>query len=286
MAVAIQFDLGARAGHLPHRAPGGVASQSRDVAHALFYPPKLDGLAGPAGELPPLVVRIHGGPTAAARGELSASVQFWTTRGFAVADVNYRGSVGYGRAYRNKLLGGWGEVEVQDCICAAEFLAQNSMVDARRCVIRGGSAGGFTALEAVAAEPTPSGFHFAAATTLYGVTDLLTLATDTHKFESRYLDGLIGPLPEAEHIYVARSPMQHPERIKSPVLVLQGLDDTVVPPAQAEAMVEALGAAGIDHEYRSYDGEGHGFRNDSTMIDALEAELAFYQRILRIAHTP
>lgn len=250
------------------------------VAHGLFYPPALDGHAGPPGELPPLVVRIHGGPTASARAELSPSVQFWTTRGFAVVEVNYRGSTGYGRAFRDQLRGGWGEVEVQDCVAAAEFLSRESRVDARRCVIRGTSAGGFTALEAVAAEPTASGFHFAAATTIYGVTDLMALAGDTHKFESRYLDGLIGPLPEAEGLYRRRSPLNHPERISSPVLVLQGLEDPVVPPSQAEALVAALAAAGIDHEYRTYEGEGHGFRNEATVVDALEAELAFYQRVL------
>jgi dienelactone hydrolase len=250
------------------------------VAHGLFYPPRLEGVAGPAGDLPPLVVRIHGGPTASARAELSSSVQFWTTRGFAVVEVNYRGSTGYGRAFRDQLRGGWGEVEVQDCIAAAEFLVHEHRVDVRRCVIRGGSAGGLTALEAVAAEPTASGFHFAAATTLYGVTDLMALADDTHKFESRYLDGLIGPLPEAEAVYRHRSPLSHPERISSPVLVLQGLDDPVVPPSQAEVLVAALAKAGIDHEYRTYEGEGHGFRNEVTMVDALEAELAFYQRVL------
>lgn len=250
------------------------------VAHGLFYPPRLEGVAGPVGDLPPLLVRIHGGPTASARAELSSSVQFWTTRGFAVVEVNYRGSTGYGRNYRDQLRGGWGEVEVQDCIAAAEFLAHERRVDARRCVIRGGSAGGFTALEAVAAEPTASGFHFAAATTLYGVTDLMALANDTHKFESRYLDGLIGPLPEAEAVYRDRSPLNHPERISSPVLVLQGLDDPVVPPSQAEVLVAALAEVGIDHEYRTYEGEGHGFRNEATMVDALEAELAFYQRVL------
>lgn len=258
--------------------PTGVSGNA--AAHGLFYPPVLEGVAGPVGDLPPLIVRIHGGPTAHARAELSSSVQFWTTRGFAVVEVNYRGSTGYGRTYRDELRGGWGEVEVQDCIAAAEFLASDDRVDADRCVIRGGSAGGFTALEAVAAEPTVSGFHFAAATTLYGVTDLMALANDTHKFESRYLDGLIGTLPEAEAVYRQRSPLHHPERISSPVLILQGLDDPVVPPSQAEVLVAALVEAGIDHEYRTYEGEGHGFRNAATMVDALEAELAFYQRVL------
>ncbi len=228
------------------------------------------------------MVRIHGGPTGYAFTELSPSIQFWTTRGFAVVEVNYRGSAGFGRGYRRLLDGGWGEVEVQDCIAAAEHLAGTGRVDPARCVIRGGSAGGFTALEAVCAPATRSGFHFAAATTLYGVTDLMALAGDTHKFESRYLDGLVGPLPQTRDRYEARSPIQHPERISVPVLVLQGLEDRVVPPEQAEVLVAALEANGIDHEYRAYEGEGHGFRNPSTVVDALEAELAFYTRVLAL----
>ena len=266
----------------PPGEPRTHADDGQSVAHGLFYPPRLDGCAGSEGELPPLVVRIHGGPTAAARAELSSSVQYWTTRGFAVVEVNYRGSTGYGRDYRNQLRGGWGEVEVEDCISAAEHLAAAGRVDPRRCVIRGGSAGGFTALEALCAPVTPSGFRFAAATTLYGVTDLMALAADTHKFESRYLDGLVGPLPEAEATYRERSPRWHPERIAAPVLILQGLDDPIVPPAQAEELVAALASAGVDHEYRTYAGEGHGFRNPATIVDALGAELAFYRRVLGI----
>ncbi len=249
-------------------------------AHGLFYPPCLEGYDGPDGQAPPLVVRIHGGPTAHARAELSPSVQFWTTRGFAVVEVNHRGSTGFGRSYRRLLDGGWGEVEVRDCIAAADFLAREGLVDPARCVIRGGSAGGFTALEAVCAPPTESGFHFAAATTLYGVTDLVALATDTHKFESRYLDGLVGRLPDDRAIYDQRSPIRHPEWIRVPVLLLQGLEDRVVPPQQAETLVAALEANGVPHEYRTYEGEGHGFRRTETVIDALEAELAFYRRVL------
>ena len=279
-ATAWPLPSGSISTPLPISFPTGPTGEAS--AHGLFYPPKLDGVRGPSGELPPLVVRIHGGPTAAARAELSASVQFWTTRGFAVVDVNYRGSSGYGRVYRELLRGGWGEVEVQDCIAAADHLVATGRVDGSRCVIRGGSAGGFTALEAVSAPPTASGFHFAAATTLYGVTDLMALADDTHKFESRYLDGLIGPLPEAEQLYRQRSPLNHPERIAAPVLVLQGLEDPVVPPSQAEVLVAALGASGVDHEYRTYAGEGHGFRRKETIIDALEAELAFYRRVLQL----
>jgi dipeptidyl aminopeptidase/acylaminoacyl peptidase len=234
----------------------------------------------PAGELPPLLVRIHGGPTAHARAELSSSIQFWTTRGFAVVEVDYRGSTGFGRRYRDLLAGGWGVVEVEDCLAAAHYLAAAGIVDGDRCVIRGGSAGGFTAIEAVCRDPGTGGFGFAAATSLYGVTDLEALARDTHKFESRYLDGLIGPLPSARPTYVARSPLHHAERIASPVLVLQGLEDVVVPPAQAEVLVAAMEENGIDHEYRTYANEGHGFRHPETITDALSAELAFYGRVL------
>lgn len=256
------------------------------TAHGLFHAPRLEGVEGPPGERPPLVVRIHGGPTAHARAELSTSVQFWTTRGFAVAEVNYRGSSGYGRRYRDLLDGGWGVAEVQDCLAAARHLAAEGLVDPRRCVIRGGSAGGFTALEAVCAEPAADGFGFAAATSLYGVTDLAALATDTHKFEARYLDGLIGPLPEARERYRQRSPLHHAERISAPVLLLQGSDDAVVPPAQAEVLVEAMQANGLDHEYRVYEGEGHGFRRTETVADALEAELRFYGRVLGFRPAP
>ena len=265
----------------PTGPPGGAGE--RDVAHGLLYRPRLRGHRGPEGELPPLVVRIHGGPTAGARAELSPSIQFWTTRGFAVVEVNYRGSTGFGRSYRRLLQGGWGELEVQDCIAAADHLATARVVDANRCVIRGGSAGGFTALEAVCAPPTESGFRFAAATTLYGVTDLMALAADTHKFEARYLDGLVGPLPAARATYERRSPIRHPERISVPVLVLQGLEDRVVPPEQAQTLVAALEANGVPHEYRTYAGEGHGFRQTATLVDALGAELAFYERVLGLA---
>ena len=250
------------------------------VAYGLYFPPRLEGVTAPVGELPPLVVRIHGGPTAHARAEYSTSVQFWTTRGFAVVEVNYRGSSGYGREFRDLLNGGWGVAEVQDCLAAARHLAAEGLADPRRCVIRGGSAGGFTALEAVCMPPGEDGFAFAAATSLYGVTDLMALATDTHKFEARYLDGLVGPLPSAEQRYRERSPLHHAERIAAPVLILQGLEDRVVPPAQAEVLVAAMGANGVVHEYRAYEGEGHGFRSTDTVADALSVELAFYGRVL------
>jgi dipeptidyl aminopeptidase/acylaminoacyl peptidase len=268
-----------RSGSISAPEPLRIPTPDGDVVHALFYPPRLEGVVGPPGERPPLVVRIHGGPTAHAIAELTTSVQFWTTRGFAVAEVNYRGSSGFGRRYRDRLAGSWGVLEVQDCITTAAHLAAQGRVDGRRCVIRGGSAGGFSALEAVCA-PERDGFRFAAATSLYGVTDLAALAADTHKFESRYLDALVGPLSETSDRYRERSPLHHAERIAAPVLLLQGLEDRVVPPAQAEVLVAAMEANGIDHEHRTYPGEGHGFRRFDTIVDALTAELAFYGRVL------
>ena len=252
-----------------------------EVAHALFYPPTSGDHVAPDGELPPLVVRIHGGPTASARSEFSTSVQFWTTRGFAVADVNYRGSTGYGRRYRDLLRGRWGDADVEDCIAVATHLAATGCVDPRRCVIRGGSSGGFTALAALCfqAERGAPG-AFAAACSLYGVTDLAALATDTHKFESRYLDGLVGVLPDDAEVYRSRSPLFHAERLDRPVLLLQGAEDRVVPPSQAEVLVDALVHNGVPHAYVLFEGEGHGFHNADTVVRALETELAFYGAVL------
>lgn len=252
-----------------------------EVAHALLYPPASGDHVGPEGALPPLVVRIHGGPTAAARPELSTSVQFWTTRGFAVADVNYRGSTGFGRRYRDLLRGAWGDADVEDCLALTRHLAATGRVDGERCVIRGGSAGGFTALAALCfqAERGHEG-AFAAACSLYGVTDLAAMAADTHKFESRYIDGLVGPLPEAEATYRARSPLHHAERIDRPVLLLQGGDDRIVPPSQAEVLVEALRRNGVPHAYVLFPNEGHGFAAASTVVRALQCELAFYGQVL------
>ena len=252
-----------------------------DVAHALFYPPTSGDHVAPAGELPPLVVRIHGGPTAAARSEFSAGVQFWTTRGFAVADVNYRGSTGYGRRFRDLLRGRWGDADVEDCIAAARHLGATGRVDPQRCVIRGGSSGGFTALAALcfqADRGAPGAFG--AACSLYGVTDLAALATDTHKFESRYLDGLVGVLPDDAEVYRSRSPLFHAERLDRPVLLLQGAEDRVVPPSQAEVLVDALVANGVPHRYVLFEGEGHGFHSAATVEQALQTELAFYGAVL------
>ncbi len=248
-------------------------------AHANYYPPTNPEFVAPSGERPPLVVMIHGGPTAMAMPELRLGVQFWTSRGFAVVDVNYRGSTGFGRRYRDALRGGWGLLDVEDCVAAARFLASSGRADPERLLIRGGSAGGFTALAALTFTDT-----FAAGASLYGVADLEVLARDTHKFESRYLDGLVGPWPAAEATYRERSPIHHIERLERPVIVLQGLEDKVVPPEQAELIVAALAARGVPHAYLAFEGEGHGFRKAETIRRALEAELSFYAQVLGFEH--
>jgi dipeptidyl aminopeptidase/acylaminoacyl peptidase len=250
-------------------------TEGGQTAYALYYPPTNPRFQAPAGELPPLLVTSHGGPTAQVVDQLSLSVQYFTSRGFAVVDVDYGGSTGYGRAYRQRLAGQWGIVDTQDCINAARHLADRGLADPKRLAIRGGSAGGYTTLCALT-------FHdvFGAGASYFGVADAETLARDTHKFESRYLDGLIGPYPQAADLYRQRSPIHHTELLSCPVILLQGLQDAVVPPAQAEQMAEALNAKGIPYAYLAFDGEQHGFRQASTVRRALEAELYFYGRIL------
>ncbi len=276
---SITFPTGRDA--LAGKVPTGVGDDEEAVAHALVYLPASGDHVAPPGDLPPLVVRIHGGPTAAARPEFSTSVQFWTTRGFAVADVNYRGSTGYGRDYRDQLRGSWGVVDVEDCIAVTRYLAGGGLVDGERCVIRGGSAGGFTALAAVCFQADwGADGALAGACSLYGVTDLAALASDTHKFESRYLDGLVAPLPEGAEVYRARSPLFHADRLSRPVLLLQGSEDKVVPPSQAEVLVRALEANGVPHRYLLFQGEGHGFHLAATIVSALRAELEFYGEVL------
>jgi dipeptidyl aminopeptidase/acylaminoacyl peptidase len=244
------------------------------TAHALWYPPKNRDYEAPPGELPPLIVLSHGGPTSMASNSFSLGIQFWTSRGFGVADVNYGGSTGYGRAYREKLYGQWGVVEVEDCVAAANILVERGLADGNRLIIRGGSAGGFTTLAALT-----SCDLFKAGASYFGVADLMLLAKDTHKFESRYLDKLIGPLPEAESLYRERSPIHHLDRLSCPVIFFQGEDDKTVPPNQAEAMVEAMKARGLPVAYYSFAGEGHGFRKAETLRRALELELDFYGRV-------
>ncbi|HVV89117.1 MAG TPA: S9 family peptidase [Solirubrobacterales bacterium] len=246
-----------------------------DTAHAFYYPPANPDFVGPEGERPPLIVVSHGGPTSHVTPALDHEFLFWTSRGFGVVDVNYRGSSGFGRAYRDKLQGAWGVVDTEDCVAAARFLAETGEVDGRRLAIRGGSAGGYATLCALV-------FHdeFAAGASYYGVADAEALARDTHKFESRYLDGLIGPYPERADLYRERSPIHFVERLSSPVILFQGLEDEIVPPNQAETMVAAMAANGIPHAYLAFEGEQHGFRRSETEIRCLEAELYFYGRIL------
>ncbi len=244
------------------------------TAHAFHYAPRNASFRAPAGERPPLIVVSHGGPTAMAANTLKLAIQFWTSRGFAVLDVNYGGSTGFGRAYRQLLSGQWGIVDVEDCVAGARFLVEHGLADPDRLAIRGGSAGGFTTLAALA-------FHdvFKAGASHYGVADLRALDADTHKFESRYLTDLLAPLPEREALYAARSPLHHADRLSCPVIFFQGLDDKVVPPAQSEAMVAALRARGIPTAYLPFEGEGHGFRRKESLQRALEAELSFYAQV-------
>jgi dipeptidyl aminopeptidase/acylaminoacyl peptidase len=242
-----------------------------DTAYGLFYPPHNADYRAPPGENPPLLVRSHGGPTSAATSTLSLSIQYWTSRGIAVLDVNYGGSTGFGRAYRDRLHLAWGIVDVDDCINGAKYLAEQGLIDAKRAVIAGGSAGGYTTLAALV-------FHdfFQGGASYYGVSDIAALARDTHKFESRYLDWLIGPYPAAEAVYRERSPLFHAERLSKPVIFFQGDEDAVVPPNQAEAMVEVLRRAGKPVGYFLFSGEQHGFRSADNIKRALDAELYFY----------
>jgi dipeptidyl aminopeptidase/acylaminoacyl peptidase len=244
------------------------------TAHALFYPPANPRFEGPPGERPPLLVVIHGGPTSAARPMLQLGIQYWTSRGVAVVDVNYRGSTGYGRAYRDALRGEWGVADVDDCVACAQWLADHDRVDPQRLWIRGGSAGGFTVLAALAFRDV-----FAAGASHYGVADLEALALDTHKFESRYLDGLVGPYPDDRDRYVERSPIHHVDGIDRPLVVFQGLEDEVVPPNQAEMMVEAVRAKGVPVAYVTFEGEQHGFRRAENIRAALDGELSFYAQV-------
>ncbi|MGB7980520.1 MAG: prolyl oligopeptidase family serine peptidase [Candidatus Nanopelagicales bacterium] len=255
--------------------PRRVSFGSGDrTAYAWYYPPTNPDVAAPDDERPPLIVTLHGGPTSAADPSFNAEVQFWTSRGFAWVSVDYAGSTGLGRAYRDSLRGNWGELDVADACAAAEHLVAEGLADAERLVIRGGSAGGFTVLATLARRDT-----FRAGINYFGVSDLAALARDTHKFESRYLDRMVGPLPEAAEVYAARSPLSHLDGFTRPLLTLQGLDDRVVPPAQSEQIVAALAARGVPHAYVTFAGEGHGFRRAENRIAALNAELSFLGQV-------
>ena len=269
--------------YLPDARPIQLSSgRNARVVHALVYAPANPDVTAPAGELPPFIVHVHGGPTANSQPTLSMERAFFTSRGIGIIDVNYGGSTGYGRAYRERLRGEWGVVDVADAMNAALALAAGGEADRARLGIRGGSAGGWTALAAVTSGPALTGVDqavFAAATSYYGVSDLRPFAVDTHDFESRYLDGLVGPLPEADALYTERAPVGHVSPLTCPVLLLQGLDDPIVPPAQSEAIAADLAAYGIPHAYLAFEGESHGFRKAETVIACLEAEIAFYGEV-------
>jgi dipeptidyl aminopeptidase/acylaminoacyl peptidase len=252
-----------------------IRFETRDVTgYAFFYPPLSLDHEGPPEEKPPLIVLSHGGPTSMVTNGFSYAIQWWTSRGFAVVDVNYGGSTGYGRPYRQMLDGEWGVVDVADCCAAAAHLVAEGLVDGQRLAIRGGSAGGYTTLAALTGTSL-----FEAGASHYGVADLMLLARDTHKFEARYLDRLIGPLPEAEALYAERSPINHLDGLDCPVIFFQGLDDKTVPPNQAAAMADAMDAAGLPVAHYTFAGEGHGFRKAETISRVLELELDFYGQV-------
>ncbi|MDH4211133.1 MAG: S9 family peptidase [candidate division WOR-3 bacterium] len=256
--------------------PEAIEFKTKDdlKSYGFHYPPKNRDCVIASGELPPLIVVTHGGPTSCSYASLDLRIQFWTSRGFAVLDVNYGGSTGFGRPFRERLKGRWGIVDVDDCVNGAKYLVDKSLVDGNRVIIRGGSAGGYTTLCALTFRD-----FFKAGASYYGVSDLEALARDTHKFESRYLDSLVGPYPEASETYRERSPLYHAERLSAPVIFFQGLEDKVVPPDQAEKLVTALREKGIPVAYLAFEGEQHGFRRAENIKRALEAELYFYSRI-------
>ena len=268
----------------PIPVAGGYISEPRAIefettggqtAHAYYYAAKNVDFAGPESERPPLLVVSHGGPTGSAATSFNLSYQFWTSRGIAVVDVNYGGSTGYGTEYRRKLNGQWGIVDIDDCINAALHLVREGEVDGDRLMVRGGSAGGYTTLASLTFRDV-----FKVGASYYGVSDLEGLATETHKFESRYLDSMIGPYPERRDLYLERSPIHHTDQLSCPIILLQGLEDRVVLPNQAERMVDALREKGLPVAYIPFEGEQHGFRKSENIKRALEAELYFYSRIL------
>jgi dipeptidyl aminopeptidase/acylaminoacyl peptidase len=250
------------------------STEDGHTAHAFYYPPVNGDFAAPPGEKPPLLVRTHGGPTSATGTALNLQIQYWTSRGFAVIDVNYGGSTGFGRQYRQRLNGKWGVTDVDDCVNAARHLVKLGLADGNRMAIDGGSAGGYTTLAALTFRDV-----FQAGASYYGVSDLEALARDTHKFESRYLDTLIGPYPEMRDLYRARSPINFTDQLSCPLILLQGLDDRIVPPSQAELMFEAVRRKGLPTACIAFPGEQHGFRQSANIKRALEAEFYFYSRV-------
>jgi dipeptidyl aminopeptidase/acylaminoacyl peptidase len=248
------------------------------TAHGNYYAPHNRRFRAPDAELPPLIVTSHGGPTAAAFSGWATGVQLFTSRGYAVLDVDYGGSTGYGRDYRKALEGEWGIVDVDDCVAGADWLVAQGLADPARLAIRGGSASGFTTLAALAFRRT-----FSAGTTYFGIGDLRAFVKDTHKFESRYLESLVGPWPEMEKRYLDRSPSLHADRIVAPVLVEQGAEDRVVPPSEAERIVDALWERRVPHAYLLFPGEDHGFRGRDAIIRSFGAELSFYGQVFGFA---
>jgi dipeptidyl aminopeptidase/acylaminoacyl peptidase len=270
----VTFRVTPDAGPEPHM---GDPAAPRDV-HAFYYAPKNPNVASPTDEKPPMLVLTHGGPTGATSAVLDPEVQFWTSRGFAVLDVNYSGSTGYGRPYRDRLKGQWGIVDVEDAVGGAQAMVALGKADPARLMIRGGSAGGYTTLAALTFHNT-----FKAGASYYGISDIEGLARDTHKFESRYLDTLIGPYPAAKDLYIKRSPIHFTDRLSCPLILFQGLEDKVVPPNQSAMMAEAVRKKGLPVAYVTFEGEQHGFRKAENIIRALEAELYFYGQVFRFA---
>ena len=254
------------------------ATADNSSVQAFFYPPTNSQHCGNDKLLPPLITICHGGPTGATDCSLNLKIQYWTNRGFAVVDINYRGSTGFGRDYRNALNGAWGSADIEDTQFAVKYLTAQKKIDPERCIIRGSSAGGYTVLSALTFTDT-----FKAGASLYGIGNLETLVSDTHKFESRYLDKLVGPYPEQKEVYRQRSPINHIQQLNCPVIFLQGLEDKVVPPNQAELMVNSLKKQGIDVVYVEFADEGHGFRKSENIIRAMESELAFYTAVFDLA---
>jgi len=275
LKLSTNQDINAYCGYLSVPEPVTFETDNGLQAHGVFYPPQNRDFTAPRDKLPPLLVHCHGGPTAAASPTLSWGTQYWTSRGFAVLDVNYGGSTGYGREYRLRLQGNWGVVDVADSVNGARYLAETGRVAADRWAISGASAGGYTTLAALTFRK-----EFKTGASYYGISDLEALTKDTHKFESRYLDGLIGPYPQRKDLYAARSPIRSAELLAVPVAFFQGAEDKVVPPQQAEAMVEVLRRQRIPFLYLLFDGEQHGFRRADNIKRALDAELYFYATFL------
>ncbi len=267
-------DLQIDEGYISIAQPIEFPTENGQTAHGYFYPPRNRDYAAPDDERPPLIVLSHGGPTSATTGDFSLARQYWTSRGFALLDVNYGGSTGYGRDYRRRLNGQWGIVDVDDCANGARYLVEQGLVDGDRLIIRGGSAGGYTTLRAITELDV-----FKAAASHYGVSDAEALAKETHKFESRYLDNLIGPYPDSREIYLERSPIYAADRTSAALILFQGMDDEVVPPGQSEQMYIAARFRELPVAYVAFEGEGHGFRQAANIKRAMEAELYFYGRV-------